>query len=165
VVLTDLAMPGMDGTAATRALLARHPRIGVVVLTMHESDEAVRDGGRARLAAAAAPPGQLPGPRWRWVAAAVVLVSPVQSHNWLIDDLRPSVSTRRGLAAAVGRHSGARRAQVELTAVDGTLQVTITDDGHGSGSRPKGSAWIRRAAARRHSAGGCRSTRPGRAPW
>ena len=28
VVLTDLAMPGMDGTAATAALLARHPRVG-----------------------------------------------------------------------------------------------------------------------------------------
>lgn len=47
VVLTDLAMPGMDGTAATAALLARHPRIGVVVLTMHESDEALFGALRA----------------------------------------------------------------------------------------------------------------------
>lgn len=38
VVLTDLAMPEMDGVAATRAILARHPRIGVVMVTMHESD-------------------------------------------------------------------------------------------------------------------------------
>ncbi len=36
VVLTDLAMPGLDGTAATRALLARHPAVAVVMLTMHE---------------------------------------------------------------------------------------------------------------------------------
>ncbi|MGA6227993.1 response regulator, partial [Streptomyces umbrinus] len=34
VVLTDLAMPGLDGAAATRAVLARHPRVGVLVLTM-----------------------------------------------------------------------------------------------------------------------------------
>ncbi|MEU5346523.1 MULTISPECIES: response regulator transcription factor [unclassified Streptomyces] len=47
VVLTDLAMPGMDGAAATRALLARHPRVGVLVLTMHEDDEALLGALRA----------------------------------------------------------------------------------------------------------------------
>jgi DNA-binding NarL/FixJ family response regulator len=53
VVLTDLAMPGMDGTTATRRILARHPDIGVVVLTMHEDDElifgALRAGARGYL--------------------------------------------------------------------------------------------------------------------
>ncbi|MGA5506494.1 response regulator [Streptomyces umbrinus] len=47
VVLTDLAMPGLDGAAATRAVLARHPRVGVLVLTMHEDDEALFGALRA----------------------------------------------------------------------------------------------------------------------
>jgi DNA-binding NarL/FixJ family response regulator len=50
VVLTDLSMPGMDGVTATRRLVARHPDIGVLVLTMHEEDElvfaALRAGAR-----------------------------------------------------------------------------------------------------------------------
>ena len=41
VVLTDLAMPDLDGASATRQLLARHPNIGVLVLTMHADDESV----------------------------------------------------------------------------------------------------------------------------
>lgn len=41
VVLTDLAMPDVDGAAATRDILARHPGIGVLVLTMHADDESV----------------------------------------------------------------------------------------------------------------------------
>lgn len=53
VVLTDLAMPGLDGVAATRALLRRHPGTAVLVLTMHEDDEALfgvlRAGARGYL--------------------------------------------------------------------------------------------------------------------
>jgi DNA-binding NarL/FixJ family response regulator len=41
VVLTDLAMPGLDGAAATRELRARYPEIAVLVLTMHADDESV----------------------------------------------------------------------------------------------------------------------------
>ncbi|MET7700257.1 response regulator transcription factor [Streptomyces sp. NPDC005485] len=47
VVLTDLAMPGLDGAAATRSLLARHPDLGVLVLTMHEDDQALMGALRA----------------------------------------------------------------------------------------------------------------------
>ncbi|MES5820393.1 response regulator transcription factor [Streptomyces sp. RG80] len=47
VVVTDLAMPGLDGTTATRALLARHPELGVLVLTMHEDDQALFGALRA----------------------------------------------------------------------------------------------------------------------
>jgi DNA-binding NarL/FixJ family response regulator len=47
VVLTDLAMPGLGGAAATRRLLARHPEIGVLVLTMHADDEALFGALRA----------------------------------------------------------------------------------------------------------------------
>ena len=53
VVLTDLAMPGLDGATATRQLLQRHPELGVLVLTMHEDDEmlfsALRAGARGYL--------------------------------------------------------------------------------------------------------------------
>jgi DNA-binding NarL/FixJ family response regulator len=47
VVLTDLAMPGLDGAAATRQILARHPHVGVLVLTMHDEDEALFGALRA----------------------------------------------------------------------------------------------------------------------
>jgi DNA-binding NarL/FixJ family response regulator len=53
VVLTDLAMPGLGGTAATRQLLAHYPQLGVLVVTMHEDDEnmfgALRAGARGYL--------------------------------------------------------------------------------------------------------------------
>ena len=53
VVLTDLAMPGLDGAAATQAMLARTPGLGVLVLTMHADDESVfralRAGARGYL--------------------------------------------------------------------------------------------------------------------
>jgi DNA-binding NarL/FixJ family response regulator len=38
VVLMDLRMPGMDGVAATRAILAAHPGARVVALTSYEGD-------------------------------------------------------------------------------------------------------------------------------
>jgi DNA-binding NarL/FixJ family response regulator len=41
VVLTDLAMPDLDGAAATRQLLAQHSTVAVLVLTMHDDDESV----------------------------------------------------------------------------------------------------------------------------
>jgi len=47
VVLTDLAMPDLDGAAATQAIMARHPEVGVLVLTMHEDDEALFGALRA----------------------------------------------------------------------------------------------------------------------
>lgn len=41
VVLMDLNMPGGGGIAATRALRERHPRVGVVVVTMLDDDASV----------------------------------------------------------------------------------------------------------------------------
>jgi DNA-binding NarL/FixJ family response regulator len=53
VVLTDLAMPGLDGASACRELLARQPDLGVLVLTMHADDKslvsALRAGARGYL--------------------------------------------------------------------------------------------------------------------
>jgi DNA-binding NarL/FixJ family response regulator len=47
VVVTDLAMPDMTGTEATRTLLARNPDLAVLVLTMHDEDEALFGAMRA----------------------------------------------------------------------------------------------------------------------
>ncbi len=53
VVITDLAMPGTNGVSATRQLKARHPEVAVLILTMHEDDEAlfgaIRAGARGYL--------------------------------------------------------------------------------------------------------------------
>ena len=47
VVLTDLSMPRMDGATATARIRATHPAVAVVVLTMHDDDEAVFAAMRA----------------------------------------------------------------------------------------------------------------------
>ena len=47
VVLTDLSMPDVDGAAATRQLLAHHPNVGILILTMHDDDESVLAALRA----------------------------------------------------------------------------------------------------------------------
>jgi DNA-binding NarL/FixJ family response regulator len=47
VVLTDLAMPGTGGAAAAAEIAARHPDVPVLVLTMHEEDEALFSALRA----------------------------------------------------------------------------------------------------------------------
>jgi DNA-binding NarL/FixJ family response regulator len=52
VVLMDLRMPGMGGIAATRQLIAGHPEVAVLVLTMNDDDSvvpALRAGARGYL--------------------------------------------------------------------------------------------------------------------
>lgn len=53
VVLMDIKMPRIDGIAATRAILAENPRVGVIMLTTFETDELVFEamlaGARAYL--------------------------------------------------------------------------------------------------------------------
>ena len=36
VVVTDIVMPGLDGIAATAAILAKHPETRVVLVTVHD---------------------------------------------------------------------------------------------------------------------------------
>ncbi len=47
VVLMDVRMPELDGVAATRAILARRPGLGVIILTTFDDDEYVFEGLKA----------------------------------------------------------------------------------------------------------------------
>ncbi len=47
VVLMDVSMPVMDGIDATRALHEQHPKVQVVMLTMHPDDDLVTRAVRA----------------------------------------------------------------------------------------------------------------------
>src|SRR5262245_23990217 len=47
VILMDLTMPGGNGIEATRQILASNPRVGVLVVTMLEDDEAIFAAMRA----------------------------------------------------------------------------------------------------------------------
>ena len=40
VVLMDLAMPGIDGLEATERIKTQHPEIGVVMISIHDHEEA-----------------------------------------------------------------------------------------------------------------------------
>ena len=57
VILMDIKMPGQNGIAATLQILARHPEIGILVVTMFEDDDSVfaamRAGARGYLLKAA----------------------------------------------------------------------------------------------------------------
>jgi len=47
IVLMDVTMPGLNGIEATRMIRKAHPRIKVILLTLHESSEVLRTGFRA----------------------------------------------------------------------------------------------------------------------
>jgi DNA-binding NarL/FixJ family response regulator len=53
VVLMDINMPAVDGVAATREILRKHPTLGIIILTMHKEDghaiRAVQAGARGYL--------------------------------------------------------------------------------------------------------------------
>ena len=43
IVITDIAMPQMTGLEATRQILKANPKTQVIILTMHESEELLRE--------------------------------------------------------------------------------------------------------------------------
>jgi DNA-binding NarL/FixJ family response regulator len=47
VIIMDLSMPGLNGIEATRAIRKTQPAVKVVLLTLHESAELVRNAFRA----------------------------------------------------------------------------------------------------------------------
>ena len=47
VILMDLKMPGMNGIEVTRHIHEKHPKIGVLVLTMFDDDDFVFAAMRA----------------------------------------------------------------------------------------------------------------------
>jgi DNA-binding NarL/FixJ family response regulator len=44
VIVTDIVMPGLDGIAATRALVARDPGARVVLITVHDEADLAERG-------------------------------------------------------------------------------------------------------------------------
>jgi len=47
IIVMDVSMPGTDGITAARAIHAAHPRIQIVLLTLHDSSELLRQAFRA----------------------------------------------------------------------------------------------------------------------
>jgi len=47
VIVMDVSMPGLNGIEATRSICRNNPAAKVVLLTLHESDELLRNGFQA----------------------------------------------------------------------------------------------------------------------
>jgi DNA-binding NarL/FixJ family response regulator len=90
IMLVDLTLDGSDGVALVRDLTARHPRIRVIAVTMHQHEETVRQAflaGAAGYVVKGAPSADL-------VAALIAVannqhyVHPVVASVLVVDSLR-----------------------------------------------------------------------------
>src|SRR5437764_456345 len=78
LVLLDIGMPNLNGLEAARQILATAPNVAILILTMHDSDNVVRDVLRA-------------GARWQRagvVSNPALIILCVYSLRWI--DWRPS---------------------------------------------------------------------------
>jgi DNA-binding NarL/FixJ family response regulator len=130
VVLMDLRMPRLDGTEATKRILAAHPGTAVVVLTTYADDESIlgalqagalgyltKDAGREHIARAiqAAAAGQAildPAVKARLVATAAPAPGDVLASRPLPDKLTAREAEVLALIAA-----GCSNAQIAKTLV------------------------------------------------
>lgn len=90
VMVVDLTLGGSDGIALLRELTARHPRIRLVTVTMHEHEETVRQAflaGAAGYVVKGAPSADLVA-AVRAVARNQHYVHPVVASGVVVDSLR-----------------------------------------------------------------------------
>jgi len=115
VVLMDLNMPGLDGTAATARLAAEQPGVKVLVLTTYADDEnlfaALRAGARGYLTKDAGAEA---------IAGAIRDVHEGRSH------VDPALQARL-VEAAVGGAAPERAAPDELTPREAEVLALIAD--------------------------------------
>ena len=104
VVLTDLAMPSLDGAITTQRLLQRHPDLGVLVLTMHEDDEMLFGAPRAPAATCSK---ALTRPRSCGAVLGPRTVGHVHARRVRHDEILPEAEACRGVLQTQRR---ARRA-------------------------------------------------------
>lgn len=80
VALIDVSMPVMDGLAAARAIHLRHPRLPIVILSMHDDPELVREAE---------------------AAGATAYVTKDRSTDELVEVIERAVAGLRGATAAM----------------------------------------------------------------
>ncbi|MDQ1129509.1 response regulator transcription factor [Microbacterium sp. SORGH_AS_0888] len=108
VVLMDLRMPELDGTAATARIRARHPHVRVLVLTTYETDDAILGAigaGASGYLLKAAPEGELLA-GVRAVARGEMALAPTVAR----------ALARQATAAPAPRLSGREHQVLELVA-------------------------------------------------
>ncbi len=105
VILMDIAMPGTNGLAATRQIKARQPKIQILILTMHRTDEyffEILKAGASGYVLKGAETNELIG-AIRAVARGEVFLHPTMARHLLQDYLHrlddPDVSGQPALTA------------------------------------------------------------------